>query len=152
MKRAIGSGLTAHGPPAITSGCSQRPVFGRQGDAAQIEHRQHVAVAEVVLQREAQHVELRKRRERFQAVERQAVLAEQLLHVGQRREGPLAGPIAAVHHGVEHLQAVMAHADRVGVGKGQAERAAHRAMVLAHGVPFAADVLAGRLHLRAEGG
>ena len=66
------------------------------------------------------------RREGFQAVKRQLVLAEQLLHVGQRREGPLAGPIvAAVHHVVEHLEAVVAHADRVGVGKGEAERAAH---------------------------
>ena len=40
-------------------------------------------VAQVVLQREAQHVELGQRREGLQAVQRQAVLAEQLLHVGQ---------------------------------------------------------------------
>ena len=38
-----------------------------------------------------------------------------------------------VHHVVEHLQAVVAHADRVGVGKGQAELAPHRAVVLDHG-------------------
>ena len=47
-------------------------------------------------------------------------------------EDPLAGPVvAAVHHVVEHLKAVVAHADRVGVGKGEAELAAHRAVVLA---------------------
>ncbi len=39
------------------------PVFRRQGDAAQIEHRQHVAVGKIVLQGKAQHVELPKRRE-----------------------------------------------------------------------------------------
>ena len=102
-----------------------RAIFGRERNPAQIEHRQHVAVAQIVLQREAEHVELVKRREGFEAVKRQVVLAEQLLHVGQRREGPLAGPIvAAVHQVVQHLKPVMAHADRVGVGKGEAERAA----------------------------
>ena len=65
MKRAIGSGLTAHGPPAITSGCSGRALLGRQRNPAQVEHRQHVAVAEIVLQREAEDVERRKRREAF---------------------------------------------------------------------------------------
>ena len=40
----------------------------------------------------------------------------------------------------------MAHADGIGVGKGQAQGAVHRAVVFAHGVPFAADVLTGRLN------
>ena len=67
--------------------------------------------------------------------ERQALLAEQLLHVAPRGEYPLAGPIGpAVHHGVEHLQAVMAHADAVEVGKGQADRAAQAVGRLAHRV------------------
>ena len=37
----------------------------------------------------------------------------------------------------------MAHADGIGVGKSQAELNADSAMVLADGVPFAADVLFG---------
>ena len=44
----------------------------------------------------------------------------------------------------------MAHAERVGVGKGQAELAAHLAMVLDDAVEFAADVLGRRLHARQE--
>ena len=76
MNRAIGSGFTAHGPPAITSGCSIVRSTAAKRNSAQVEHRQHVGVAEIVLQREAQHVEPAKRREGFQAVKRQAVLGE----------------------------------------------------------------------------
>ncbi len=128
-----------------------RSLLGCQGDAAQVEHRQHVAVAEVVLQREAEHVERHKRREGFQAIKWQAVFAEQLLHVGQRAKRPFAGPvIAAVHHVVEDLEPIMAHADRIGIGKSQAELAAHQTVILADGVPFAADVLRRCLHPRQQ--
>ena len=59
-----------------------------------------------------------------------------------RREGPFAHPIvAAVHQRVEHLQAVVAHADGVHVGKRHAQLAAHRAMILADHVQFAAHIL-----------
>ncbi len=65
------------------------------------------------------------------------------------RERPFADPIGpAVHQRVEHLQAVMAHADRVGVGKRQAELAADRAMVLANHIQLAADILRRPLHAR----
>ena len=50
-------------------------VLGVQRDPAQVEHRQDVRVADLVLEREAQDVEPVQRRERLQAVERQAVLA-----------------------------------------------------------------------------
>ena len=90
MKRAIGSGLAAQGPPAITSGCRPSRSAAASGMPARSSMRQHVRVAEVVLQREAQHVELAQRGEVFQAVERQVVLAQEGFHVGQRREDPLA--------------------------------------------------------------
>ncbi len=49
-----------------------------------------------------------------------------------------------------HLQAVVADAQRVGVGEGQAELAADLAMVLDDAVQLAADVLRGHLHARQD--
>ena len=93
-----------------------------RGDPAEVEHRQDVRVADLVLEREPDDVEPVQRRERLQAVERERVVAERLLEVGQRGEDALAGPVAGVHQAVEHLEPVVAHAQRVGVGEGQAER------------------------------
>ena len=45
---------------------------------------------------------------------------------------------------------MVAHAQGVGVGKGQAELAADLAMVLDDDVQLAADVLGGRLHARQQ--
>ena len=84
----------------MTRGWSVVLCCGVEGDAAQIEHGEHVAVGQIVLQGKAEHVELRKRRERLEAIKRQVVAAEQGFHVGKGREGPFAGPIAAVHEGV----------------------------------------------------
>jgi hypothetical protein len=50
----------------------------------------------------------------------------------------------AVHERVQHLQAVMAHADRVHVRKRHTQLAADGTMIFADHVQFAADVL-GRL-------
>ena len=51
---------------------------------------------------------------------------------------------------VENLQAVMAHADRVGVGKRQADPAANLAMILDHRVQLAAQILGRHLHPRQD--
>ena len=67
-----------------------------QRNAAQVEHRQDVGVADLVLQAEADQVEVAQRRERFQAVERQAVLAQLGLEVEPGREGAFAGPLRIV--------------------------------------------------------
>ena len=47
---------------------------------------------------------------------------------------------------VEDLKPVMAHAQSVGIGKGQAQSAAHLPRVLDDAVEFAAEILGGRLH------
>src|SRR5581483_10282652 len=100
---------------------------------------------------EADEVELAQRREAFQAVERESVAAQLLLEIDPGCERPLARPLrVAIHDGVEHLQAVMAHAQRVRVGKGEAQLAANVAMVLGDTVEFAAKVLRRRLHARQE--
>ena len=124
-------GVLGAGPAGDHQRVVRPAVLGVERDAAEVEHRQDVGVADLVLEREAQHVEPAQRREGFEAVERQASRAQRGLEVGQRRERPLAGPVAAVHQAVEHLEPVVAHPQGVGVGKGQADRAARGAMVLA---------------------
>ena len=54
----------------------ERPITRVQRNAAQVEHGQHVGVTDLVLQTEADDVELGQRREGFQAVQRQVVLAQ----------------------------------------------------------------------------
>ena len=104
---------------------------------------------EFVLQREPDDVELGERRERLQTVERQLVLPQRLFHIGPRREHAFAGPIlAGIHQRVEHLQSVVAHADRVHVGKGQAEFPAHVGVVLAHDIQLATEILGRHLDAR----
>ncbi len=69
--------------------------------------------------------------------------------IGPGRKGAFAGPLRiGVHDRIEHLQAVMAHAEGVGVGERQAKRAANLAMVLGGAVPFAAHILGWRADVR----
>ena len=120
-----------------------------QRNSAEVEHREDVRVADLVLQREAEDVVLAQRRERFEAIERQVFLAEDRLEVEPGSERPLAGPLrVVVHDRVEDLQAVMAHAERVGVGEAEGDLAANGAVVLGDAVELAAEILGGRLHLR----
>ncbi len=118
-------------------------VLGVERDAPQVEHRQHVRVADLVLEREAQDVEPAERRERLQAVERQAMLPQRGLEVGQRRERPLAGPAGRVHQAVEHLEPVVAHPQGIRVGKRQADGSPRGPVVLGDAVQLAPHVLAG---------
>ena len=121
--------------------------FRRKRNSAQVQNREHVGVAEVVLQRETEHVEVCQRCECFEAVERQALRPQQGFHVGPGGVDPFAGPVVAPVHGrIEHLHPVVAHADRVGIGKGQADLAPDRPMVLSDGVQLTAQVLAGSLN------
>ena len=131
----------------MTSGSVTRAVHGVMRDAAEIEHGEDVGVADFVLQAEAEHVELIERRERFQRVNRQPMPAQDRFEIEPRREGPFAGPLrVGVHDAVQHLQAVMAHADRVGVGKSQAEPAANLPVILGDAVRLAAGILGRRRH------
>src|SRR5207245_4851628 len=94
---------------------------------------QSVRVADLVLEAEADQVKLGERSERFQAVKRKRMPAEECLEVEARSESPLASPLrVVVHDGVQHLQAVVAHAERVGVGESETELAADLAVILDH--------------------
>ena len=131
----------------MTSGWSSVRSRLCRRDAAQVEHGQDVGVAHLVLQAEADQVEVAERGEGFQAVQRPVLAAQQGFKVDPGSEGPFAGPLGIViHDRVQHLQTMVAHAQGVGVGEGQAQGAADPAVVLDDAVQLAADVLSGRLH------
>ena len=90
------------------------------------------------------------RREGLEAVERQAVAAQGGFEVGQRREDALAGPALGVHQAVEHLETMVAHAQGIGIGEGQADGPAAGPVVLDDAVQLAADVLPGRPDARQD--
>jgi len=124
-----------------------RPLVRPQGNTAQIEHRQQIGVADLVLQRKAEHVEFGQWRKGLQTVQRQTGFAEPVFHVRPGRKDAFAVPVVAgVHQRVQYLQTVMAHPDRVRIRKGQAQPAPNGAGVFANHVPFAADVLGRHFH------
>ena len=116
-------------------------------DAPQVEHRQNVRVADLVLERKSQDVEPAERREGLEAVERQSVLSQRGLEIGKRRERPLAGPVSRIHQAIQHLEPVMAHPEGVRVGKCQANRSSRGPMVLDDTVELAPHVLARGSHV-----
>src|SRR5439155_24905773 len=63
-------------PAADDQGIGQGPILAMQRDAAQIEHRQQVRVADFVLKTETDQVKILQWSEGFQAIERQAVLPQ----------------------------------------------------------------------------
>src|SRR5207302_3697497 len=100
----------------------ERAILAVQWNAAQVEHGEDIGVTNLVLQAEADQVEIAQWRERLQAAQRQAMAAQLPFEIEPGGKGPLARPLRiVVHDAVEHLQAVVAHAERVGVRKGQAE-------------------------------
>ena len=145
-------GVLGAGAAGDDEGVDGAAVLGLERDAAQVEHRQQVRVADLVLEREAHDVELGQGRERLQPVEGDLVLAQGFFEVGQGGEGPLAGPALGVHEAVEDLEPVVAHAQGIGVGEGQAERPLRLAVVLQDAIQLAAGVLAGGRHIGQDAG
>ena len=148
-KSAIGSGLAVQGPPPRTIGSVSRAVPLPHGQAGQVEHVQDVRVVQLRLEREAEHVEVRRRGEGLRREEGDAALAHLRLEVHPGRVHALAGELlAAVDELVEDLQPRVAHADLVGVREREGERHGCPRQVLARDVPLQADVTAGLLHRR----
>ena len=65
-----------------------------KGNAAQIEHRENIGVADFVLQAEPDQIEFAERRERFEAVQRQSDRAVIPLEVGPGVQMRVRKPIA----------------------------------------------------------
>ena len=122
----------------------RRPVVAvrrAQRDPRQVQDGQHVGVGQLVLQREADHVELAHRRRRLQRHQRQPARAQLGLAVEPGREHALAGePVGLVEDAVQDLRPQVRHPDLVDVGEGQADPGGHRRRVLARLLVLAADV------------
>src|SRR5262249_51810644 len=89
-----------------------------QRNAADVEHRQHVGVGELILKRKPNYVEVRERRKALYRQQRQAALPQACLHVGPRSIDPFCLPTRMfVEQAIEDLQSKMAHSDLVGVRK-----------------------------------
>ena len=152
-KSAIGSGLNAAWPPASTIGSSSPRSHGVHRDAGEVERVEHVGVAELGREAQAEHVEGTHRAVAVDGELRDVVLAHHLLHVGPHGVGALGhDPVALVEHFVEDLHALVGQADLVGVGVHQRPadgRAVLGAVpVLDRRVELAADVLDRLLHGR----
>ncbi len=141
-KSAIGSGLNAACPPAITIGCSSVAVGGVQRDAGEVERGEQVGVAELGGEADAEQVEGADRAVRVDGELGDAVLAHQRLEVGPHRVGALGQRVGAlVEHLVEDLHALVGQPDLVGVGVHQRPADGDRVPVLDPRVQLAADVL-----------
>ena len=160
MYGARSSGFWAPGPPAMTRVSSGPRSSALSAIPPQVEHGQDVGIADLVLERKAQDVELPERRERLQRIERDLVLPERGFEVGQRRKRPLARPAVGVHQAIEHLEAVMTHPQGVCIRERHADRPLDRAVILADRVQLPPEVLRRRLdvgqdprgHVLFEGG
>ena len=130
--------------PPITSGTSKPALVTADCDATEIEHGEDVRRANFVLQRETEHVELAERCERLPTVERQVSVLAQLWAPSRSggRERAFTDPVVSVvHQRVEHLHAVVAHAERVCVGEGKRKLSSHGRVVFDDRIQFAAHVL-----------
>ncbi|MBR2004947.1 MAG: HAMP domain-containing protein [Thermoguttaceae bacterium] len=147
----IGHNLRRRGGGA--SGDDQRR-FERTIDAAkrnpgEVEHRQHVRITKLVLEREAEEVERGERRERFERVNREVRVAEDRLHIETGAKGAFASEIGAtVDDVVKNRQRDVRHADRINVRKTEAHARFHRVGGFDDLTDFAADVLTGEANVR----
>ena len=125
-----------------------RPVLAAQGDACQLQHIQHVGVAQLILQRKADEVEIADRVAAFQGIEGDVLPAHFLLHVHPGGKHPLTPKIRDLIHGaVEDFNAQVGHADFVGIGEAEGKAHLHLGGVLHHRVELAAHIPAGFLDL-----
>ena len=136
-KSARGSGLQAQGPPPHHDVVQLRPVFAAQGDARQLQHIQHVSVAQLILQRKADEVEIADRVAAFQGIEGDVLPAHFLLHVPPGGIAALAPEaVHLVHQAVQDPAAQVGHTDLIGVRKAQGISGVHRPPILYNGVIF----------------
>ena len=112
--------------------------------APEIEHLQHRRIAQLVLQGEAEQIELPEGRAALQGGEQHTMTTQQIAHVEPRGEDPLGGdPVAFVEDVVQDLEADVAHPQLVDVREAQAD--AQLRVHLDGGVDLAADVPSGFL-------
>ena len=131
-RRGMGRGR----PPGEDDRILVAALRGPQRHAAELEVEQHVAVAQLVLEADADDVELGEPALTLEADERQPGAAKLRLEVLPRAESPLADEIVSlVDQVVEDPGAEVAHPDLVEIGEGEDEATEDRL------VPGLADLL-----------
>ncbi len=147
-----GQGVEGAGAAGDDEGMVLPARGGAEGDAAQVQHGEDVRVGQLVLEGEADEVEVAERRARLQRGERQAAADELGLEVRPGGVAPLRDDAGLrVEDAVEDLNAEVGHADLVDVRKGQRDAQAAGRAVLDDGVDFAAQVAAGLFDPGEEG-
>ena len=100
----------------------QGPVFGQNGDAAQVQHVQDVGIGHFIEQGKAQQVEILQGPGVFQAGEHQSPFPHFGFHVHPGGEGPFRRhPGELVEDFIKDFEAQVAHADFIGIREGQTE-------------------------------
>ena len=129
----------------------RRAVAAQKRHARELQHVQNIRVAQLVLQREADEVELAHRVAAFEAVERDAVFQHSLLHVDPRRKDALAPDVIdAVHQRIKDLDTEVRHADLVRIRKAERKAHVHLLFIFHDRIELAADVAPRLLHLRQD--
>ena len=149
----VGDRLRVEG--GVPAGQHDRVVLGAvarvQRDAGQVERGEHVGVAELGGERDAEQVERPHRPVRVDRELRHAVLAHQPLEVGPDRVGALGQHVGLlVEHLVQDLHALVGQADLVRVRVHQHPAHGGRVPVLDHRAQLAAHVLDRLAHLRQQ--
>ena len=134
-------GVRGAGPAAEDQRMSRAAVGCVERHAPEIEEGEDVRVGELVLQGDADDVELPERPGRLERAQRHAVLAQLRLHVHPRGERPFAGYArVSVEEVVEDLRAEVGHAHLVGVGEGEHDPRIDRRGVLDDGAVLTAQI------------
>jgi hypothetical protein len=127
------------------------PVPGLERDPGQVQRVQHVRVAELGGEGQAEDVEVPHRPVRVHGELRDAALPHRLLHVRPDRVGPLGQhALALVEHFVQDHDALVGQPDLVGVRVHQGPADVAGVPVLDGRVELAADVLDRLLHTRQD--
>ena len=139
-----GLGVVGAGAAADDEGTVLAAVSRAEGDFCQLQHIQHGGVAHLVLEGEAQEIEVRHGVAALQAGEGDVLLAHLLLHIHPGGIGALAPDIVVeVEAMVEDADAQVGHTDLVGIGEGEGEPRLDGGLILDDLPVLAAGVAAG---------
>ena len=142
--RVAGAGAAAH-----HDGSKTLAVRRAHRQTGKIQHIEDVRIAQLILQREADKVEIPDRVAAFERVKRDVLLPHFFFHIRPRRKHALAPGIRAlVRDGVEDLDPEMAHTDLIGIREAERIADIHRVLVLHHLIQLTAGIARGLLHGR----
>ena len=120
------------------------PVGRPQRNAGQIQHVQHIGVAEFMRNGEGKHMRSADGSIAFQRSQADAVFAQQLSRLVAWRINPFRKNIVPpIQDSIQDLVSEIGHAHLVEIRKGQCTVQPHRSRVLVHGTFFGAEIMTG---------